>query len=53
MEASACRSLSDDMGKATSITSIPASASREASLSFWAGEKATPGICSPSRKVSS
>jgi hypothetical protein len=35
------------------MTSMPISASSPASVSFCAGENATPGICSPSRSVSS
>ena len=53
MSRSARRSLSDEIGNATSATSIPISPSSAASSTFCSGEKATPGICSPSRKVSS
>jgi hypothetical protein len=50
---SARRPLADEMGNATSATSMPMSASSAASSTFCSGEKATPGICSPSRSVSS
>ena len=53
MSTTAWRSLSLEMGKATSMTSMPISASNWHSSSFCRGEKATPGICSPSRRVSS
>ncbi|OPX72149.1 MAG: hypothetical protein A4E43_01605 [Methanosaeta sp. PtaB.Bin005] len=46
-------SAAETTGKPASITSTPISSSRRAISSFSSALKTTPGICSPSRKVTS
>jgi len=53
MSLSVSRSLSDTDGKPTSMMWTPMSESIRASSYLALGEIATPGICSPSRSVSS
>jgi hypothetical protein len=46
-------SAGDTTGKPASITSTPISSNRRAISSFSSARKTTPGICSPSRRVTS